>query len=59
MLCSSINLFKAFIIDSEITNSKDEYGYFFLEAPVEMFETLYHLPGIILEVPRKSKGYED
>lgn len=50
MVCSAINLFSAFIIDSGIHNKNENYGFFTLEAPVEMFESLYHFPGVIIEI---------
>jgi hypothetical protein len=61
MICSAINMFGPHIIDSGI--SPDEggkfYGFFRLDGSPDMIESLYHLPGIILEIPKKLSSGED
>lgn len=54
MICSAINFFGPHIIDSGITPEREEiYGFFVLEGSPDMIESLYHLPGITLEIPRE------
>lgn len=54
MICSAINFFGPHIIDSGIVPEKeDTYGFFVLEGSPDMIESLYHLPGITLEIPRE------
>ena len=61
LICSAINLFGPYIIDSEIFSEKGKefYGFFLLEGSPDMIESLYHLPGITLELPRELPGGED
>lgn len=61
LICSAINLFGPYIIDSEIFPEKEGeiYGFFLLEGSPDMIESLYHLPGIILELPRELTSGED
>ena len=61
MICSAINFFGPYIIDSGIfpTGQEGIYGFFLLEGSPDMVESLYHLPGIILELPRELPRGED
>ena len=61
LVCSAINIFGPHIVDSGIS-SKEEvefYGFFLLDGSPDMIESLYHLPGIILEIPRELPGRGD
>lgn len=54
LICSAINVFGPYIIDSGIpVNGGEFYGFFTLEGSPDLIESLYHLPGIILEMPRE------
>ena len=60
MICSAISIFGSRIIDSGIdSGNKEFYGFFKLEGSPDMVESLYHLPGIILEIPREMLGGDD
>jgi hypothetical protein len=61
LICSSINIFGPQIIDSGIFSAKESefYGFFVLDGSPSMVESLYHFPGVILEIPRKMPGNED
>lgn len=61
LICSAINLFGPHIIDSGISSRKEDqiYGFFYLDGSPDMVESLYHLPGIILELPRELTSGED
>lgn len=61
LICSAINLFGPYIIDSEIFTGKEKeiYGFFHLDGSPDLIESLYHLPGIILELPRELTRGED
>jgi len=55
LVCSAISFFGPHILDSGIFSglSGGDYGFFLLEGSPELIESLYHLPGIILELPRE------
>jgi hypothetical protein len=54
LACSAINFFGPFIVDSGISLEKEEfYGFFVLDGSPDLVESLYHLPGITLEMPRE------
>ena len=55
LVCSAINIFGPHILDSGIPSEKEKdfYGFFLLDGSPDMIESLYHLPGIILEIPRE------
>jgi hypothetical protein len=55
MICSAITIYGPYIIDSGISSKEGEefYGFFKLDGTPDMIESLYHLPGIILEIPKK------
>ena len=61
LVCSAINIFGPHIVDSGIFSKVEEefYGFFLLDGSPDMIESLYHLPGIILEIPRELPGKED
>jgi hypothetical protein len=61
LVCSAINIFGPHIVDSGIFSKVGEefYGFFLLEGSPDMIESLYHLPGIILEIPRELPGKGD
>lgn len=60
MVCSAINFFGPHIIDSGIIPEEDEiYGFFILDGSPDIIESLYHLPGITLELPRELPGRRD
>lgn len=50
--CSSINFFKPHIIDAGIipVGGEEIYGFFLLDGSPDMIESLYHFPGINLEI---------
>lgn len=53
LICSAINTFVPYIIDSGIGLEGEFYGFFNLEGSPDLIESLYHFPGIILELPRE------
>lgn len=61
LICSSINIFGSRIVESGIFSDKESefYGFFVLEGSPSMVESLYHFPGVILEIPRELPGGED
>ena len=61
LICSAINLFGPYIIDSGISPREEDevYGFFHLEGSPDLIESLYHLPGITLELPRELPGEKD
>jgi len=61
LVCSAINIFGPHIIDSGISSMKNDefYGFFLLDGSPDIIESLYHLPGIILEIPRELPGRGD
>ena len=60
LICSAINLFCPHIIDSGIPTKKENfYGFFTLDGSPDLIESLYHLPGIILEMPKELPGKKD
>ena len=60
LICSAINLFCPHIIDSGIPPKGGEfYGFFTLDGSPDLIESLYHLPGVVLEVPRELPGKND
>ena len=61
LVCSAINIFGPYILDSGISPDKEKefYGFFLLDGSPDMIESLYHLPGIILELPRELPGKRD
>ena len=58
LVCSAINIFGPHIVDSGISSGENEgfYGFFLLDGSPDVIESLYHLPGIILEIPRELPG---
>ena len=55
LVCSAINIFGPYIVESGISPDKEGnfYGFFLLDGSPDMIESLYHLPGIVLEIPRE------
>ena len=60
-ICSSINIFGSHIIDSGIFTEKDGeiYGFFKVQGSPDMIESLYHIPGIILEISKEFPSEKD
>ncbi len=52
LVCSSINFFNPHIIDSGIipVGGEEIYGFFLVDGSPDMIESLYHFPGINLEI---------
>lgn len=61
LVCSAINIFGPHILDSGVSpkNGEEFYGFFLLDGSPDMVESLYHLPGIILEIQRELPGKRD
>ena len=53
LICSAINFFGPHIMDSKIPAEEEGvYGFFILDGSPDLIESLYHLPGITLEIQR-------
>ena len=51
LICSAINFFGPHILDSKIPAGEEGvYGFFVLDGSPDLIESLYHLPGITLEI---------
>ena len=61
LICSAISLFRPHIIDSGISSDKEAefYGFFNLEGSPDLIDSLYHIPGIVLEIPRELPPGKD
>ncbi len=55
LVCRSIIFFSPRILNSGISSHEEDkyYGFFDLDGSLELIESLYHFPGIILNLPKE------